>query len=299
MRNPIVELYRLVLMFGVVLLHTIQLAGFGSSPLARFLGVSVPGFIFISGWYGIRFSWWKVLRLYGLGVFCTLVACVCSFVFFGGTISGGQILVMTAKDLWFLNAYIILMCFAPTLNIAATSKGYYVPLLIVVFIWSFLLEVPVIRDYIPWAEGMTQNSPLTLIGIYTAAKVGRYMSVERRISTIWLVLLSVVSGGLSCLGLARYNSLIALGFAGSIFLLLIRINFSADALFWRLVLFLSPSVFSVYLISGGSAGFALVRELLTAVHAPPLLATMIVASCVFIVCVLIDIIRRRVLSYVV
>ena len=85
----------------------------------------------------------------------------------------------------------------------------------------------------------------------------------------------------------------------SLFLLVIRINVSTGSRFWRLVLFLSPSVFSVYLLSGGSAGFGLVRKMLTCIEYQSLLAAIIFSGFVLIVSLLIDVIRRRILSYVI
>ena len=70
-----IELYRALLMFGICLLHTVSQGngGVGSAVVCSVLQACVCGFVFISGWFGIRFRPAKLVRLYGVGVFAALV----------------------------------------------------------------------------------------------------------------------------------------------------------------------------------------------------------------------------------
>ena len=78
-RNMSLELMRLCMVFGIVLLHVITQSGYlevGGPFTRKFINLLYPcvaGFVFLSGYFGIRFSWGKVMRLVGLFVFYVLV----------------------------------------------------------------------------------------------------------------------------------------------------------------------------------------------------------------------------------
>ena len=55
-RDGAVELYRVALMYGICLLHTVNFGGYQKWWLANVLYTCVVGFVFISGWFGIRFG---------------------------------------------------------------------------------------------------------------------------------------------------------------------------------------------------------------------------------------------------
>jgi len=64
-RNPGLELYRALLMLGIVAYHVLgQLRPFGRG-LENVCDTCVVGFVLISGWFGVRFSWSKAARLVG------------------------------------------------------------------------------------------------------------------------------------------------------------------------------------------------------------------------------------------
>lgn len=118
-RDGGVELFRCLLMFIIVLHHCCVHGPLTETWAARLLfAVTVPavdGFVAISGWYGIRFSWWKALRLLGLFAFYSaLFCCLSAGAWWAGltpnpphfTLSGG----------WFGPTYLALMALAPLLN---------------------------------------------------------------------------------------------------------------------------------------------------------------------------------------
>ena len=72
-RNDSIDVYRCLLMLGICLLHAITQGGHNVVWAANILLWCVPGFMFISGWYGIQFSHRKVLKLYGISLYCATV----------------------------------------------------------------------------------------------------------------------------------------------------------------------------------------------------------------------------------
>jgi len=72
-RNPSIELYRCLLMYGICLLHAVTQCGHNVPWLANVLTTCVVGFVFISGWFGVKFTWWKLVKLYGIGTYAALV----------------------------------------------------------------------------------------------------------------------------------------------------------------------------------------------------------------------------------
>ena len=73
-RDISIEVFRVLLMFGVCLCHTIFVGAknhvFGLQEwLYGLASGAVDGFVFISGWYGIRLKWRRVLSLYAIAFF--------------------------------------------------------------------------------------------------------------------------------------------------------------------------------------------------------------------------------------
>lgn len=75
-RDCSIELYRVILMFGIVLLHTVGKGDVRAPWIGCLLKFCVTGFVFISGYFGIKFSWGKIGRLYAVAAFCALAGAV-------------------------------------------------------------------------------------------------------------------------------------------------------------------------------------------------------------------------------
>lgn len=68
-RNASIELLRIIFMFGICLIHASSNSVFPRNVAQP----SVVGFIFISGYYGIRFRLSKILGLYAIAaLYCVL-----------------------------------------------------------------------------------------------------------------------------------------------------------------------------------------------------------------------------------
>ena len=118
-RDTAIELYRVMLMFGICLLHAIGNSAEPKVWMQNILASCVVGFVFISGWFGIKFTWMKIAKLYGIGLYCALV--------YGLVASWGepQYLLSAAKlgffklthGFWFLHAYALMMCLASNFEV--------------------------------------------------------------------------------------------------------------------------------------------------------------------------------------
>jgi len=301
-RNPSIELYHVLLMFGIVSLHTLCAAGLGFSPLARWLAFCVDGFVFISGWYGIKFGWMKVAKLYGLTLWCAAIVAFARWTFFENvpwsTTAFGTTVIKSVGGYWFVNAYIVLMCFAPIVNAALESKQtrkIFIPILLVIFGWSFVCDVPRIGPWIPGVSGFGSHTFFTLLGVYIVARIARLDHWDEKLSTKNLIVAIVILSLLAFCNLNKYNSPVAVLLGGTLFVLFSRMTFfsSMGGVLSALITLIAPSMLAVYLLHGGD--FVFIRWGLSHFH-NPWGAYAIVASAVFAVCVGLDLLRRGALN---
>ena len=119
-RDTSIELYRVMLMFGICLLHGFSQGAFVYVCPTRVLSLCLTAFVFISGWYGIKFSWRKVISLIGIGWYCRYVGCIVYALLAGMDLPSLNPIhaLLATKVYWFLWAYVALMMLAPLLNAA-------------------------------------------------------------------------------------------------------------------------------------------------------------------------------------
>ncbi len=135
-------------MFGIVLLHTHWHSIEHHDWFGRMLTFCVPGFVFISGYFGIKFAVGKLVRLYATAIFgmCVVMAAV---VLFTDQIQNATDYIHQVFEklnaCWFLHAYAVLMLFAPMLNAALEKKGWAIPFLFVAFGWAYLCDLISVR----------------------------------------------------------------------------------------------------------------------------------------------------------
>lgn len=172
-RNPAIELYRCILMFGICLLHCLHRDSYGVWAESLLLPC-VCGFAFISGWFGIRFTPSKVLRLYGVQFYCLAVAQIASWA--GGNGFNVQSMFKGFCSFWFIHAYVLMMLFAPLVNHAVDDRRavrVMVPFLVAVFGWGFLGRFPIVNRFVPKSIDLDMYSGLTLLGVYAVARLAR------------------------------------------------------------------------------------------------------------------------------
>ena len=287
-RNASIELWRCFCMLAVVCSHVVVNNGVGS-----FTGWMwhVPGFLLITAFFGIKFRWIKVLKLLGVCYGCYWLTIPLR----GGAIDSVDLVLPHGG--WFVPFYIVLMILSPILNAAIASGDHKQMALIVgallLFAWCpcFCPRLGMMR-----IAGMQGSGMLLMISIYLLARLAAEHSLLHKVNRFvgggLFLLLNVVS----VLVYSRYPEAgsyvsplsIAAAFCGFSFVANIKLPKWLE----RVVCFVAPSMFGVYLLhecclkswqysdfAAHSYGHALVW-----------------ACCLFFACVMLDMIRRFVLS---
>lgn len=256
-RDRAIDLLRCVLMSFICLIHAV---GYVDARCNHCLAIisrfAVVGFVLISGYLGVRFSVLKVIKLEGTGVFCAMVISV----FIGGEV------VEIFRSYWFLHAYVLMMFLAPLVNkclevnVALTNYAKkkivlhaVLPCVLLVYLWGFMSGAPLIWRVIPRTEGLVPFSGLTLLAIYVVGRCYRIFNLQALLSWYKIIfimmfcVIGVLTSKLSWAGgfLAWYNSPFVLSFAICVFWMFRKIN--VYPFVGRIVAWITPSVFSIYL----------------------------------------------------
>lgn len=257
-RDPEIELYRILLMFGICLLHCVCQGKWSGIWPRNLLVFCIPGFVFISGWFGIRFSVSKIIRLYSIPVYASLIAPL-----FGGVFVGYWREVLRVWDaergFWFIHAYVILMLFSPLINslfdndeIPFCKKLYIVtPIVFCVMVWGVLLNYNHMKTFIPSSSGLEGGSALTFISIYCVARLCREGRIDQRMKSGWAIGCCVLSGTVLSFSYSYFshiNNPLCLLLAISLFVLFKRIRL--PNILGKLIVSISPMMLAVYCISG-------------------------------------------------
>ncbi|MGN0886205.1 MAG: hypothetical protein ACI4RT_04320 [Candidatus Spyradenecus sp.] len=308
-RQAAPEVYRVALMFGICLLHSITFSA-GDRALWpwRLLHSCVDGFAFLSGWYGLTFRPSKFIRLYALALFCG------GLIFCFGWLTDAYPLALDLATLklirgllvgpWFLNAYALLMLLAPLVDAVLTwvppakRLPILLPPLAITFLWAFAQSIPRIGGIFPKTPGVDSYAGLTLFGIYTLARLWRLGDWDRFLVGPRLYMALGVLMMLSIGGFYAYASPVAALLSGCTFLLFRRIPWPD----WigRVALWLGPSMFAVYLLHCNRvilpAFEPLEQAVMNALHCPRLIAYPLATLPIFALCLAIDLPRRALLA---
>ena len=307
-RNDAIEVFRALLMFGICFLHAVSQGDFYCHTLVKILCPAVCGFVFISGWFGVRFSVGKILRLYAVGAYAALVASLAAQLQ-AGTFAPAEYLGKALelwREYWFLHGYVVLMCFAPAVNFvvekAAKKDAFAIlaPVMGFSFVWSWGASVPFAGRIFPLTEGLGAYTGFSLLAVYTLARLCRRHYPAPSPRTV-AVVFGVSFAGVLLTG-GMYHSPFAALLAASAFHFFLRMGSLIEsrggrvpAPVVRLVDFLAPSLFSIYLIhSHVSVGFPLMKALENrlAEHMPVACAYFATAAIVFWGCLVLDLPRR-------
>lgn len=322
-RNSAIELYRILLMFGIVILHAAYISkGAGSFHwLNTGLSWCVDGFVFITGYFGCRFSWQKIVRLYGTAIWCGLVIVLLWFLIakygclrvevmeeIGIAEAAGWTLFDFLKAVinhingsWFLHAYVLMMCMVPFVNLVidkCTASEFAIlstPFLIATFGWGLATELPILHSYIPKSPGLGSMTSLTLLGCYICGRL--YNLFENRFSfrVEVLVFVLVVLFFISTLGygwFGHYASPFAVITSAVAFNLFKRMSFPPGVS--KCLLCLSPSMFAVYILHGYVPCLNYIGLCVSNLckNIPLDVGLITVATLMFLVCIFLDFIRR-------
>lgn len=301
------DLFRIVMMFGICLIHTCGQGEYRSVILHNMTTPCVVGFAMLSGYFGLQFSISKVVRLYSMAVaYCFLIPLVGNGF---SVISGEGYFDAVLKAwgapwrYWYLHAYIALLCISPALR---TDKfGIKQPFVLVVFIWGFMLSYRTFSSIVPKAAGFGSHTFVTLLGIYIVSRIAKerlwFERMTVPVAAIGIAVAMVVLSLIPASG--NYNSLVALLFMFSLFSLFKRIK----SLGWgnKIVILIAPSMFGVYLLHCAiyypgisDECYGLINHLMNA-HVKggwsPFFVYFLVAFEVFVISLAIDLLRRSIL----
>lgn len=308
-REPGIELMRILMMFGICVLHTAHLGlpfkvlSANSIFWALFV-CSVDGFVFISGYYGIKFRLSKIVSLYTIGTFCALLNLI------GLIVTGHPVRPATYEvferffcGTWFLHAYAVLMCFAPLVNRCLNAENkrgaleVAIPMIALVFGWTwFSGECKILKVPFPCSTGFESHSWLTLLGVYVVARLYRVLKFERFIKW-WMVIVFVPAITVATAFyrgiLGSYNSPQIIFFTLLVFWSFKQMKVSS---FWsKAIAFVAPSLFAVYLLHYGPYGRLIYEHfvyLKLSTCCPVVILSALLAVAVFVLSLLADAPRR-------
>lgn len=270
-RDSSIDLFKLVCMFLVCLIHSISYQdarwNHWISNLSRF---SVVGFALASGFCGVDFRPSKVIRLVGLGLVCAMIS---------SSFSPCGDIMKVFRSYWFLHAYLLMMCLAPMVNICfyrlkdgSVDSGkikMLIPCVALTYIWGFSAAIPGVHRYIPLTDGLAPFGGLTLLGSYVIGRCYREFDWQDKLcfkkvvlTLIVCMLVVVASSYCSFAGFtARYNSPFQLGVAICVFWIMRKMRI--EGVIKRIVMLATPSVFSIYLLHCTPSGYRCLGELET------------------------------------
>lgn len=182
-RNLSVEYLRLFFMFLIVQLHIMQF-GYGEEfiindistnsyiqlPLITIGKLGVPGFIFISGYYGIKLKWERLVSLWSQTTFYATLSAILSFIFFNffSFKECIDIVVSLFYKWWFVEYYVFLMLISPMLNrgIELLSKRKFSLIVIIIIFYIYVVL---------WFN--TRYSACSLLQFISIYIIGRYLAL--------------------------------------------------------------------------------------------------------------------------
>ena len=258
-----IELYRCLLMFGIVLMHCVSQGQIVLLAPYRLLMACLTGFVFISGYFGVRCSFGKVCHLVLTTFVCSAIGVYSCRILGWETESSLWKYFVTGN--WFIWAYIVLMAIAPVFDMALAHSsegkgfGWAIPLVIVVFGWNFLSGMPFIGEFLPRPVGFGTHTFLMMMGVYLAARLFKIFNVENMLKGWHLCFLVSVSGLLCAAGLGHYDSPASFVFVASFFCVFRKI--AIPSIVAKIVLAISPSMLCVYLLHWSPLGLHILRKL--------------------------------------
>lgn len=192
-RNSSIELLRIVAMVDIVVFHflarTFGLYVIGNDRLGQdhLLGellafhvgaLGVPCFMFISGYFGIRWRRDRFVDMVGQGLFYCLVS-VAGLLAMGAAFDHKWLCFI--NEWWFLEAYVVVYLLSPGLNHLVETFTPRRLLLATAFLWLMLFSATV--------KQCELGGVILLIAIYLTARYMRlYLSDRLRRNAHWLAL---------------------------------------------------------------------------------------------------------------
>lgn len=296
MKNPGIELFRALCMFGVVLIHTTTFTDYPSPRIWCLASPSVVGFIIISGWFGIKLRWSKIIRL----IVCVLFVAAEMWALLTSDCMG---YVSLCKSYWFVWAYIFIMMLSPIVdgfveNCKSQEKllGALIPLGLLLFGWSFTGHSACVQKHFPLISGFGDISGLILFLIYAFTRILKEVRWfdELKNRPLPLIVIMVAAVPFVLIGLRHNDSIFAYVYAISLFSLLMK--FKVPVFCRKLLRLVGPSLFCVYLLHWPCVIYFAdwERYLHATIGGPHVVCQIILAILVFFACLVVDMPRRMI-----
>lgn len=313
--NGGIAVFRCFLMFLIVLHHCCCHSVYVSETVAYLFFpmtlFAVDGFVAISGWFSVRFSWMKVAAFVVLACGYGVVLSALSFWFVKLGWLPKPVLSWAAG--WFTPCYLALMFFSPLINAGIKSLAEQSQK-VLLGAWGLMsLAIVMNWTHLGWnVAGLGSHTFVTLLYVYVTLQVLRLCHVERcRVGKLWgiLALCGVIQTICGVMIFCRGKDLLkifnhygydapwVLGTAVCVFLLFER--WQAPRWLVRVCCFLGPSIYSVYLLHDGNlaASTLFIQKPSEWLHLhsvlPDWMTILLFACGVFCVTILIDLVVRR------
>ena len=254
-RDVNIELFRVVLMFGICLLHSVSHSGNQMPWMSNGLKWCVDGFAFVSGWYGVRFAPSKVIRFLGMVIASSVLSVAIGVGIGAWNIFERGFFVEAYKMIvghWYVSAYVMLMLIAPLINVALDRVDIknlpqlLMPLLVLLF-WSWTRGLPVLVTIFPNASGLGDYTCMSLTGVYVFARVLRRIEWFARVGIVHIICVGSICLSVCILGYGGYASFCAMMVAAYSFAAFKRMHISGRLA--RFAMTVAPSMFPVLLLS--------------------------------------------------
>lgn len=187
-RNTNIEVLRLVLMLAILCWH-ILVHGYGFKDIGggkmeclsdevgiTFASLFAPAtycFMFISGYYGLKFSLKKCISLEAWLILASLLTCFIGSCFFGKlTIMGlvNACFPVSTMKWWFMTCYMLIFLLSPILNkgIDSLSKNSFLLIIVSLVTYQFFSFLR-----------LQNNGGSNFLGLLTIFLIGRYFSIYK------------------------------------------------------------------------------------------------------------------------
>ena len=302
-RNSTIELLRMFFMLGIVFLHAFYHGSNGNIEWIYSLGkdnstayqlslyslsrIGVTGFMFISGYYGIKMNAQRIYKFLSMVIFYFIVVAVLCSQGFGGIIKG----VIHAWDAWwFVASYFMICILSPILNagLDRLSQRDFLYVVLGILTYTYLGHFIV---------GLDSHDTELLLSIYIIARYVRKRFTPP-ISKRKLLCVSALSILILCFApiiimkcwgnihivdiLICNNSPLVLLTSSSLVLLLDSISFHS-----RLINWMASSTFAVYLLTDNGLRSKIDSWILNNILDVDIYGYLLMLL-VFIVCIIID-----------
>ena len=286
-RSVGIDLFRCVCIYGICAYHAFFTGEFANGFESRVWTWAVPGFAFISGFYGVTLRISKLLRLWVMAILCFSLPIAL----------GGRFLELLFIN-WYLLAYTILLLLSPVLNVglkSLTKRDFRLACggVLVLAVWSWLTEFGWTRNCVPQPNGLGALSFFSVLVAYVFGFVyRRHPKMGERVRWWWAFLLVPI-----CAALGHYTSPVTLLLVLVLFRFFERLQFGTQSS--RIITAVASSGLAVYVLHANWQVLPIMhdlsRYLIVDCHFPRYLGLTTSAAVIFGVCVTIYLVGRLLL----